>query len=248
MFLCVFVLGACAPQATPSPTIAPTQTASSTPAPSATATHPSTATQTPIPISAICSPLADHDLAILMNYMSQPLIPPLGANKEMGHHGVDFAYYRRDGVGGHIQGTPVQSVLDGVVAGIGYTTVYGNYLIVETRRLNLPVAVVGLYDLKLDQSLYLLYAHMQNPFEFALGQALACGAQIGEVGDSGDPFYSSDPHLHLETRSGPSGIQLAPMDYYNTQASEEEKAEWEFWRSSDTFTLLDPVLLLEASP
>lgn len=183
-----------------------------------------------------------------MDYLSQPLIPPPGANKEMGHHGVDFAYYRRDGVGGHIEGTPIQTVLDGVVAGLGYATVYGNYIIVETRQLNLPAMVIQLYGLDAGQSLYLLYAHMQAPAPFELGDKLACGAVIGNVGDSGDAYFVVEPHLHLETRAGPSDIQFAPMDYYNTQATEEEKAEWEFWRSSQTFTLLDPVLLLEAGP
>lgn len=239
-------MSACAPGAAPTSTATPAQPANSAPAPSATVTHLPTPTQTLVPISDICSPLAGHDLDTLSDYITQPMIPPLGANKELGHHGVDFAYYHRDGLGAHIQGTPVQSVLDGVVAGIGYTTVYGNYLIVETRQINLPPAVVQLFSLQAGQSLYLLYAHMQDPHVFALGEELACGAVVGQVGDSGDPFYITDPHLHLETRSGRSGVRFEAMDYYNTQASEPEKAEYEFWRSSDTFSLLDPMLLLGA--
>ncbi len=162
----------------------------------------------------------------------------------MGHHGVDFAYYRRDGVGPHIEGTPVQSVLDGTVAALGSNPVYGNYLIVETPFRNLPVSLLDLYALDGSASLYLLYAHMQNLAPFNLGDSLDCAQKVGAVGDSGDQFFVSDPHLHIETRVGSSGIQFAPMSFYDTRASEEEKAEYLYWRTDETFTLYDPMLLL----
>ena len=238
------LLAACAapaPSATPSPNPAPSATASSEP----TSAPRATASETPIPETAVCSPLQDHALTDLPKYISQPFIPPQGANKETGHHGIDFAYYHRDGVGGPLDGNPIQSVLNGYMAGLGYNPVYGNYLIIETPDQWLPADLVGLYSTGSGESLYLLYAHMQDLAPFEIHEPLDCGQVIGYVGDSGSEFFVSDPHLHFETRIGPSGIFIEPMSYYDTQASEAEKAEYLYWRSSATFTLFDPMRLLE---
>lgn len=231
------------------PTGTPTQAAAPpsptpSPEPSLTPTPTLTPSPTPQPLTDICTPLFDHDLSQLPDFLTQPFIPPLGANREQGHHGVDFAYYRRDGVGGHINGTPIQSVLDGRVAGLGYNPVYGNYLIVETSGEWLPRDVNSAYSIQSGQSLYLLYAHMQELAPLALGDPLACAQQVGLVGGTGDQYFVSDPHLHFETRVGPAGVIMAPMSYYTTSATEEEKAEYEYWRSSETFILFDPMLLL----
>lgn len=219
----------------PSATFTLAATSTETPAPS----------QTPIPLSPVCSPLADHALTDLRKYMTQPLIPPLGENKELGHHGVDFAYYRRDGVGGHILGTPIQSVLNGYMAGLGYNKVYGNYLIIETPAEWLPADLAVQYPIESGQSLYLLYAHMQELAPFEIHEPLDCGQVIGMVGGTGDPDFVTDPHLHFETRLGASGIFIEPMAFYDTRASEEEKAEYLKWHSSDTFALFDPMTLLD---
>jgi hypothetical protein len=64
------------------------------------------------------------------------------------------------------------------------------------------------------------------------------------VGGSGDLFFVSDPHLHFETRIGQAGLRFSAMSYYTTSASEEEKASYEYWRSSNYFILADPMLLL----
>jgi murein DD-endopeptidase MepM/ murein hydrolase activator NlpD len=192
--------------------------------------------------------LLDHDLASLGNYITQPLIIPQGQNQEQGHHGVDFAYYRRDGVGEHIEGTEIQSVLDGAVAGLGYANVYGNYIIIETPFGRLPAAAITDYELEAGQSLYLLYAHLQESAPFAVGDPVACADPLGLVGDSGDPYFVTDPHLHLETRAGAPGQILGPMNFYSTQASEAEKAEYIRWRSSGEFALLDPLVLLGLDP
>ena len=163
----------------------------------------------------------------------------------MGHHGVDFGYYHRDGVGGPLEGNPIQSVLDGTMAGLGYNKVYGNYLIIETPFEKLPPELSALYLLEPGQSLYLLYAHMQDlaPFEFF--EPIDCGQQIGLVGKSGDPQFVAEPHLHLETRVGLSGIFVEPMAFYDTQASQAEKDSYMKWRSSDTFKVFDPMILLD---
>ncbi len=230
-----------APTLTPSPSAAPSHTASSEPTSAPTAT----ASETPIPETAVCSPLQDHALTDLPKYISQPFIAPQGENKETGHHGIDFAYYHRDGVGSPLDGNPIQSVLNGHMAGLGTNTVYGNYLIIETPYEWLPADLAALLPVTNGESLYHLYAHMQVRAPFEIHEPLDCGQVIGYVGDTGSEVFVSDPHLHFETRIGPSDIFIEPMDYYNTQATEEEKAEYLYWRTSETFTLLDPMLLLE---
>ena len=92
--------------------------------------------------------------------------------------------------------------------------------------------------------LNLLYAHMQETPSLSLNDFISCGETVGNVGDSGDPYFISDPHLHLELRRGPAAIRFEPMSFYSTQASEAEKAEYQYWRTSGTFSLLDPMLLL----
>lgn len=224
-------------------TASPTQTATQPPTATASATPEPSAT--PWPLTAVCSPLQDHALVDLPKYITQPFIPPQGENKETGHHGVDFAYYHRDGVGEHIMGTPIQSVLNGFMAGLGYNPVYGNYLVIETPMEWLPPDLAALYSLESGQSLYLLYAHMQDLAPFEIHEPLDCGQVVGLVGGSGDPFFVSDPHLHFETRVGAADYFVEPMSFYDTQASEAEKAEYMKWRTSDFFQLMDPMLLLD---
>lgn len=232
-----------APTVSSTATMRPEPTATASQAASATATV--TPTETPVPLSSICSPLEGHEIADLINkYLTQPFIPPQGSNRETGHHGVDFAYYRGGPTGGHINGTPIQSVLNGYAAGLGFNPVYGNYLIVETPTKLLPADLIALYPMTEGQSLYLLYAHMQELAPFVMDEPLDCGQVIGLVGGSGDAFFVSDPHLHFETRVGPSGLRLSPMSYYDTSASEEEKEEYQRWRTSGTFQLFDPLILL----
>lgn len=227
---------------TPTPTdIPPTETF--TPEPTATATpEPS---PTPWPVSAVCSPLQDHALSDLRKYLTQPFIPPLGENKETGHHGVDFAYYHRDGVGEHIAGTPIQSVMNGWMEGLGYNPVYGNYLVIETPADWMPAAVAELYGVGADESLYLLYAHMENLAAFEIHEPIDCGQVVGLVGNSGDPYFVTDPHLHFETRVGPADYFVEPMSFYDTQATDAEKAEYMKWRTSGFFRLMDPMPLLD---
>lgn len=227
--------------ALPSATLAPTVTPSPVPS--------ETPTATAIPRSGICTPLAGHDIGTLLSlYMTQPFVPPAGANKETGHHGLDFAYYSGGPTGGHVNGTPVQSVLDGYVAGVGYNAVYGHYLVSETPLEQLPAGVAELYGMQANESLYLLYAHLQQPAPFAVGDGLACAQLLGHVGDSGDRFFVSDPHLHFETRVGAAGLRLGAMAYYTTVATEDEKAEYMRWRTGDEFRLADPSLLLTVAP
>lgn len=221
-------------------TVEATVTSNSSPASSLT---PS---ETPIPLTSICSPLRDHALVDLYNYITQPFIAPLGENKELGHHGVDFGYYHRDGVGGPLEGNPIQSVLDGNMAGLGYNAVYGNYLIIETSFERLPAELAAIYPVRPGESLYLLYAHMQDLAPFEIHEPLDCGQQIGQVGQSGrHPDMIAEAHLHFETRVGPSNMFIEPMAFYDTQATEAEKQEYIKWRSSGMFVPFDPMLLID---
>jgi len=227
-------------EATPTVSLQPTETASQQPSATVTAQP----TQTPIPLSSICSPLTDHALTDLYKYVTQPFIPPLGENKEMGHHGVDLGYYHRDDVGGPLEGNPIQSVLDGFMAGLGYNPTYGNYLIIETPFERMPTDLAALYPIQPGESLYMLYAHMQEPAPFEIHEPLDCGQQIGRVGKTGDPYFVTEAHLHFETRVGPSDVFIEPMSFYDTQASEAEKQEYIKWRSSGAFKLFDPMIII----
>ncbi len=227
----------------PSPTLpltlVPTQTAGLAP----TATR--APSETPIPISPICSPLEGNDLAILPQIIggNSYIPPPSPSQWDGGHHGVDFAYYHGGSTGGNIDGTPIQSSLNGYVAAMGYAEIYGNYLIIETPAMQLPADLVALYPIGEEQSLYLLYAHMRDFSFFVMSEPVDCGQVIGYVGMSGGPEHIVQAHLHFETRVGPSGIRLEPMNYYTTAASEEDKAEYELWRKNETFQLYDPMIL-----
>ncbi len=144
-----------------------------------------------------------------------------------------------------MEGAPIQSVLDGFVAGFGYAQVYGNYLIIETPYERLPSDLAALYPLNADQSLFLLYAHMQDLAPFVISEPIDCGQVIGLVGKSGKPDYVVQAHLHFETRSGPAGQRLTDMDYYDNQASDTQKTEYELWRKDGTFHLYDPMILFD---
>lgn len=229
------------PTQEPSPTVSPQPTTTFTTAPSPT--------ETPLPISSLCSPLAGHSFLALKGYISQGFTPPLGTTDwDGGHHGLDIAYYQRNddgGFGGHINGTPIQSVFDGSVAGLGFASTYGNYLIIETPATQLPPDLAAIFEVEEGESVYLLYAHMQELAPFVLSEPIDCGQQIGAVGNTGEEFFVVEPHLHFETRVSASNVRLGTMNYYDTQATEEEKAEYRRWRNSDSFQLFDPMLLFD---
>lgn len=171
--IAVLLLGACGGRSPePAPTLEVVPTATAVPAP--TSEPQPTPTETAIALSPICSPLAEHEIATLLSlYLTQPFIPPQGANKETGHHGLDFAYYSGGPTGGHINGTPIQSMLDGVVAGMGYNAVYGYYLITETPFALLPAELAE--ALRSRRGRVVVYA--------VRAYAATCAAGAGGYGD-----------------------------------------------------------------
>jgi murein DD-endopeptidase MepM/ murein hydrolase activator NlpD len=244
-------------------TLAPTKILSPTPIPSTATPIPS---PTPLLINQVCSPLKDETLSDLSQIITQPFkMPPLGFDYD--HQGVDFSYYRHNGHIG-IQGLPIYASLEGkVIAVLKNKMVYGNSLIIETpldkipaewlTQLQLPEVAPTVvpnqrltcpninYDpnQKLDinhRSLYLLYAHLDQPPTLEIGDQIRCGQQIGMVGNSGK---SSNPHLHVEVRIGPSGAIFEGLAHYDASASDMERHNYCVWRASNLFQMIDPMNL-----
>jgi murein DD-endopeptidase MepM/ murein hydrolase activator NlpD len=185
-----------------------------------------------------------------------------------GHHGVDFAFYRRKEMLS-IDDLPVLSVLDGeVVTIINDKYPYGNALIIETKFDSISQEILDQLDIEtiqptvmpdpkfkwspgklsfsLDESsrsIYIYYAHLKRPADLEIGEYINCGQEIGRVGNTGD---SSNPHLHFETRIGPSGAKFESMAYYTAHSTESERYNYVTWRVSNIFQLIDPMVLLSA--
>ncbi len=251
-----------------------TNTSFATQTVAASATQTVEPTLTPIPptptpdlISTICSPLEGETLNSILEILTQKFTMPRSGNDD-GHQGLDFAFYRRnDRVG--IEGLPVHAALKGrVVAVLNDRWPYGNAVIIETPlksikpellsriqvpaleptvipspRVNCPPGELPFSIDSGDRSLYLLYGHLLNSLPMIVGEEIGCGQIIGEVGNTG---YSSNPHLHFETRVGPSGASFDSMAYYTVQSTISERYNYCVWRVSNLFQLFDPMALLSS--
>jgi murein DD-endopeptidase MepM/ murein hydrolase activator NlpD len=188
----------------------------------------------------LCSPLTLHPLYELPSIIGDPYKPPRPGREER-HHGVDFGYYHykdRD----TMLGEPVQAILPGVVASaIEDRYPYGNMVMIETPRSELTEEIIELIQMAEGQSLYHLYAHLNLPPQITLGETVTTCQALGEVGMSGN---TDIPHLHLETRIGPSGAVFERMRFYDTRATIEEMETYVLWRTSGEFNHFDPMTLL----
>jgi hypothetical protein len=268
----VLTLSACQPQTVASTSIpaekTPAQTSTSLPTATITPTTeptqvPSTATITK-EVVWICSPLEDETIETLPLIIVNPLvIPPIG--RDDGHHGVDFAYYRR-GDRESIQGIEVYAIIKGrVVLTMADNTPYGYVILIETPLSDLPKdlqeELATLYQPLPDNvqyqgecpqfnlpefvdelSIYTLYAHQEEKPNYLAGESIPCGSLLGTVGNTG---RSSNPHLHLETRLGPANAEIGDMAFYETRYTEEQRANYCLWRMSGYFQLFDPFILFE---
>jgi murein DD-endopeptidase MepM/ murein hydrolase activator NlpD len=180
---------------------------------------------------------------IITQPFKMPIILGNGTYKEeeSTHHGVDLGYYTRDKK--LFTGTPVLAALDGKIAAVVNNRIpYGNMVILETPFERIPANVIFSQEIPDGDSLYTLYAHMQNFQPLKIGQSIDCGEQLAETGLSG---WTGGPHLHFETRWGPANQSFAVMAYYTADTTEEERANYEKWRMSGVFHLFDPMELFK---
>jgi len=271
--LLIVILSACRPveatstvlPATVTITAAPTETAKPSPTLSPTSLPPSpTPTNEPLHI---CSPLEEETIDSLPLILVNPLVEPYAWGTDFGHPGLDFAYYQR-GERESIEGIEIYALMAGKVALIlDDFYPYGYTIVIETPLSNLPEdlqqTLLATYEpvpeeleyqyncpnvptptLNGEYSLYHLYAHQQVRPDFELGDEIACGQLLGNVGNSG---WSSNPHLHLETRIGPSGLEITTMAHYETTATEEQLSNYCLWRSSGYYQIVDPYEIFSLS-
>lgn len=252
----------------PSPTFiestAATSVSTASP-PTLTATTAPTPTQTAAPALGICSPFPGYRKTDLLAAISNPFNPPPPGSDDP-HQAVDLAVIQS---GMAVTGGPVQAVLTGVVALIVEDRFpYGNAVMIETPlsepSLQLaaglptpgptlpphPALTCPALDLPPDvssgqRSLYLLYAHLESVPIFAPGEEIACGQDLGRVGQSGNAL---NPHLHLEVRVGPAGARFGGMAHYEPRAREAEMAAYCAWRVGGLFQTVDPWLVLGELP
>jgi murein DD-endopeptidase MepM/ murein hydrolase activator NlpD len=262
----VLILSACRPVAATSTAIPATETPtpSSTPEPTATPTAtevPPSPTPTTEPFI-ICSPLEDETFNSLPLILTKGIELPAHFGQDFGHPGLDFAYFQRDDRAS-IQGIEIYAILSGTVAlTLEDNYPYGYTVMIETPLKSLPedmqaplmegyLAVpddveyqyncpdVPTPTLTGEYSLYHLSAHMEAPPNFERGDPVTCGQLLGTVGTTG---WSSNPHLHLETRLGPSGLDIPTMAHYEVTATEEQMSNYCLWRSSGYYQVVDPFL------
>ena len=273
LLVLMLILCACQPQVLVS-TATPTQTLpKTTPTPAPTPTQVVTLTAlpkpspTPLPVFKICSPLEDETIQTLPQIVTNPLDIPRYFGQDTGHHGVDFGYFQR-GDRQSIEGIEIYSILNGkTVLTLDDDIPYGYAIMIETPLSDLPEAVqqvlltgylpvpedpnyrlscpeVPVPTLTGEYAVYHLYAHMQARSELNRGDPIACGDQLGTVGNTG---YSSNPHLHLETRLGPAGATFKTMAHYENTITLEQIENYCLWRMSGYYQLFDPFILFEAA-
>lgn len=188
----------------------------------------------------ICSPLAEHEVDHLQHIVSSPYSPP-PMGKDDRHQGVDFAYYNQEGRAS-ILGEGIQTIFGGWVAAVLEDRLpYGNMVLIETPFRSILLFINETLALDESESLYHLYAHMENPPDFIIGSWIECGAYLGNVGKTG--YNIPVAHLHLETRIGPSGWRFNGMAYYDTLATDSERQNYKLWRMSGEFRHFNPMIL-----
>ncbi len=222
---------------TPAPLLLPTLTATPLP-PTSTPVPSPTLVSLPKKAIQLHSPLAEHSIEQLFDIVSSPYDPPPPGD-DARHQGVDFCYYHgeeRD----FIEGEIINAILSGKVASSQAGKFpYGNMVMLETAYNELPEEIILGLDIQPGESLYHLYAHLQEAPKVVLGERVEGGQTLGQVGKTGYNIVVS--HLHFETRFGPPSTVFKNMARYYADATQEELDTYEFWRTSGTFRHFDPM-------
>lgn len=192
----------------------------------------------------ICSPLAIQPLDKLNLIITQPFIMPRvmddGTYKDSGHHGLDIGFITRGKQ--KFTGTPVLAVVDGTISTIIHNRPpYGDMVMLETPYEHIPTKIIANHKIPVGDSLYTVYAHLQNIQQLIIGQEVNCGHQIAETGLTG---MTDGPHLHFETRWGPARASFPVMAYYLSNVTADEVKNYTIWRMSGKYQLFDPFELL----
>ncbi len=217
----------------------------------------------------VCSPFVDYPIENLVDMISNPFNPPTPGSDDP-HQGVDFSVVDPD-LRIALKGSAVQVVLAGkIVMVMNDRFPYGNAILIETPFNELPVGwkeklenqiKPELYGAnpsltcpsgwdqpdqeKMELSLFVLYAHLDDPVLYELGDQVACGDDLGSIGDSGNALA---PHLHVEMRYGYSSGIEGSMAHYNVSADESEMLNYCRWRVSGWYRVIDPMDLFFTNP
>ena len=114
---------------------------------------------------------------------------------------------------------------------------YGNMLIIEYGYDSLPQSVRDAYDVEEDQSIYFLYAHLQEPSAFEAGDIVNSGRRIGGVGSTRN---STGSHLHLEMRVDASQQIFTDRRFCNVSCgSTDAYNAWQELTTEDPFDILE---------
>ena len=192
----------------------------------------------------ICSPLAVQPLDKLNLIVTQPFIMPRvmddGSYQDSGHHGLDVGFITRGKL--KFTGSQVLAAISGkVVTIINNRPPYGDMVMLETPYDQIPEKLITNHKIKVGDSLYTVYAHLQNMQKLTIGQDIKCGHQIAETGLTG---MTDGPHLHFETRWGPPDASFPVMSYYINNVTAEEVKYYTIWRMSGKYQLFNPFELL----
>ncbi|NPV86364.1 MAG: M23 family metallopeptidase [Anaerolineae bacterium] len=229
-----------APSSTLTATLTLSPTLTLTPSITSTPTITPTATVTPYVLAyegKLHSPLADISFPELSSIVSQPYIRIYEA-RDTGHYGVDLGSY--DYKGKMIYDWPVMAVFAGrVVSVVNDRLPLGNMLIIETTYDDLPQEARSLLGIQYGESLYHLYGHLIQPPALKIGERVLCGQRIGAVGKS----KTVEAHLHLEMRIGTPNVVFDGMAYYETNATDQERNNYERFRMSGEFRSFDPMII-----
>jgi murein DD-endopeptidase MepM/ murein hydrolase activator NlpD len=218
----------------------------------------------------VCSPLQDVSLAEIPGMIAGNTFQTPMPGRDSGHPGIDLAFYTHGARKG-ILGLPALAAMPGKVAAVLPNRYpYGNAVIIEIPLASLPAkwaatlvlptsAPTAAIDPRLTcpatltlpqwdtshRSLYLIYGHLDQPSPLRVGDAVACGQQIGQVGTTG---ASVNPHLHFEARLGPAGATFDSLGHYDLHTTEAERNNYCLWRVSGWFQVIDPLLILKQQP